>query len=145
MHRVKGFTLIELMIVVAVIAVLAVIALPAYQNYVVRSRISEALVLAGGLKVTVAVNASEAATDLSRGGSLVAAASDNVTSAVIDAASGTITVTTTSKAGNGVITLTPTGVGGAPLVAGALLAGNIAWACTSTIPQKFLPSTCVGV
>ncbi|MBR5941030.1 MAG: pilin [Neisseriaceae bacterium] len=49
----KGFTLIELMIVVAIIAILAAIALPAYQDYTKRSRISEALSLAGGSKVSV--------------------------------------------------------------------------------------------
>ena len=54
----KGFTLIELMIVVAIIGILAAVALPAYQDYTVRARVSEGLVLGSGLKLVVADNAS---------------------------------------------------------------------------------------
>ena len=132
------------MVVVAIISALVAIALPAYQNYVVRARISEALTLAGGLKATVAVNAAQATGDLSLGSSLVMVGSRNVVSTEVDAASGAIMVITTAKAGNGIILLTPTESAGTPLMAGTVPAGNIVWVCTSTMPQKFLPSSCVG-
>ena len=50
----KGFTLIELMIVVAIIGILAAIAIPAYQNYTIRAQVTEGLTLAGGWKVAIA-------------------------------------------------------------------------------------------
>ncbi|AWH26365.1 pilus assembly protein [Stenotrophomonas sp. YAU14D1_LEIMI4_1] len=134
------------MIVIAIIAILAALAVPAYQAYVVRARISEALVLASGLRATVVTNASTNASDLGRGASLTSVAdnSPNVTSSAVDAVSGAVTIRTTSKAGNGTILLTPFGAGGQPLVAGQSPEGNIVWQCTSDIPQRYLPSGCTN-
>jgi len=63
----KGFTLIELMIVVAIIGILAAVALPAYQDYTIRAKVTEGIVLGSSLKVVVADNASNATPDASGG------------------------------------------------------------------------------
>lgn len=142
----SGFTLIELMIVVAIVAILAAIALPAYQDYLVKSRVSEAYVMASELKAGVVTNAGEGGTNLANNADLITAANstENVASSDVDAGNGTITVTTTERAGHGTLTLKPTDSAGAPLAAGTPPNGVIIWTCTATIAQKYLTSTCSG-
>ncbi len=132
----KGFTLIELMIVVAIVGILAAVAIPAYQDYTVRARVTEGLSLASAAKVTVAENAANGSALAA--GYTAPAATLNVTSVAIDAG-GLITVTLTTKAGGGTVVFTPAPV----LVAGTPPNDRITWTCTGgTLAQKYRPAEC---
>jgi type IV pilus assembly protein PilA len=138
----QGFTLIELMIVVAIVGILAAIAIPAYQDYIARSQMSEPLNLADGLKGVI----SEAYTQI---GTMVGV---NSTLYGIPPA-GSITGKYTSQVAvaNGVVTATLKGSGSAaPGIFGQTLTltpstasgGSITWTCRSSAAQKYVPQAC---
>ncbi len=145
MKRVQqGFTLIELMIVVAIIGILAAVALPAYQDYLVRSRVSEAIVAADAGKITVADNAANG-TAFATGFNAGQATQNIATVPAIDATTGAITVVTTTKAGAMTIVMTPfDGAVGTALTVGTPPTNQIAWACSATPATsfKYVPANC---
>ncbi|MDS7695393.1 pilin [Acinetobacter soli] len=142
MNAQKGFTLIELMIVVAIIGILAAIAIPAYQNYIARSQMSEALTLASAQKGAVAEyygdKGSWPTTNASAGIATAAEIKGNYVDNVSIGTNGVITATMKSSGINSnitqkTLTLTPTDE-----------KGSISWVCGSNAAQKYLPKTCNG-
>lgn len=144
--RQSGFTLIELMIVVAIVGVLASIAIPQYQNYVIRARVTEGLSLAGPAKALVAENAITGATSLDLGATgFVTNNQDNVFDITIDGASGEITIIYGQKVSLGdTLILRPYSLG-TPLSIGFIPQSVIDWQCDaagSTLNIRYRPAEC---
>lgn len=135
----KGFTLIELMIVVAIIGILAAIALPAYQDYTARAQMSEAMVLADGQKGAVTeFYADRGVMPANNAAAGISAASDisGKYVASVNIASGVIT--STIRADN-----VAAGIAGANLVlTPRATSGSMHWTCTSSASAKYVPAAC---
>jgi type IV pilus assembly protein PilA len=130
----KGFTLIELMIVVAIMGILAAIALPAYQDYTVRSKVSELLLQASAYKMQIAERANIDTTLASAGAGLTVVPSGKITSGSVTD-SGMITVAGDATTLGTIVTviLTP-----------ALSGDRIVWTCSAgtTASMRYLPGEC---
>ena len=143
MKQQKGFTLIELMIVIAIIGILAAIAIPAYQDYTVRSKVSEGMNLAGAAKLAVSEVYDSLGTmpiTMSMYGLPVNARSIQGTYvSSVGVASGVITITYNARVGgnpsqaNNTITMIP----------GTANPGSVTWDCTGgNILDKYRPANC---
>lgn len=144
MNNSKGFTLIELMIVVAIIGILASIAIPAYQDYITRAQVSEAVTLGAGLKSalgdygwtyatwpTALVNGNSTTSSTEINATLVGKYSTVSSSIMGTYPTGTVTITMTTGNASGQTILFETADKGA------------SWTCTpGTLSQKYRPNAC---
>jgi type IV pilus assembly protein PilA len=131
----KGFTLIELMIVVAIIGILAAVALPAYQDYTIRARVSELVLAASAFKTSIAEKANSDTTLSSAGTGLTVTTGGKITGgSVSDTGVITIIGSSTSVGTAVSIVLTPTYV-----------SGRVTWVCgtgATTAEYKYVPAEC---
>ena len=137
----QGFTLIELMIVVAIIGILAAIAIPAYQDYTIRAQVSEAMSLTSGVRTAMSESfqttgnwpADNAAAGISAPASITGTYVETVT---VTAGTGGVITAVFSTGANAAI------AGNNFILTGADQGGSIRWTCSGGINDKYLPSSC---
>lgn len=138
MKKQQGFTLIELMIVVAIIGILAAVAIPAYQDYTIRARVTEGLSLASAGKTAIseyfASNGSLPTNNTQGGLAQPTEISGNAVSSVTVGTNGTVMVTFSGPAAINTSTL---------ILSPTTSAGNVVWSCTDgNLEGKYRPSSC---
>jgi type IV pilus assembly protein PilA len=127
----KGFTLIELMIVVAIIGILAAVALPAYQDYTVRARVSELVLAASSAKTALSEGMQTTGSWSTKWMSSITISATGMVAAATITTSGVVTVSGTAPTSSSIVTLTPN----------TTTDNKLVWTCTGT-PSKYMPASC---